>query len=322
MRGVARSFWAVVAVAIAVEAFIGVLAVRSVRSDLTCWVSGLRDGSNPNCGTSVALVGRQGWAPAALALLLCGATVLAGLATLVSRYVRTRLALRRLGSFEPSPPVLLRLGAELGIDVRLCRDGRCFCCCAGLFSPRVIISQGMFELLDEPQLTAVLAHEAAHVRHRDPARALAVQCAANALFYLPVARFLSKKALVASELGADSMAATIAGQPALIRALLEVLGRVRPVLGTVTEMASLDALDSRIEALRTKALPRTRPRPVIGIVSVVVLSAVVLLGVWLPQPANRVKERPGHRVVPVTPATRGIGFPHRTGQSPAPVVES
>ena len=132
----------------------------------------------------------------------------------------------------------------------------------GLLFPKVVLSRGMLELLDESELTAVLAHEAAHVRRRDPARALAVRCASNALFYLPLTRYLSKKALVASELGADSVAATVAGQPALVRALLDVLGRVRPGLGTVTEMASLDALDSRIEALRTKALPRTRPRMV------------------------------------------------------------
>jgi hypothetical protein len=84
-----------------------------------------------------------------------------------------------------------------------------------------------------------------------------------------------------------------------VRALLDVLGRVRPVLGTVTEMASLDALDSRIEALRTKSLPRTRPKVVIQLASLTVLVGLVLLGAWLPKPADHVIQQPAHPVIHV-----------------------
>jgi beta-lactamase regulating signal transducer with metallopeptidase domain len=305
MRGVARSFWALVAVAIGVEAFIGVLAVRSVESDLGCWIWNLREkGQGPrSCGVSVALVGHQNWAPPAAVLTLCAATVVAGLATFLSQYFGTRAALRRLGERLPSPPRLLKVQSDLRIEVQLRRDDRCFCCCAGLVFPTVLISSGMFELLDEAELTAVLAHEAAHVRRRDPARALAVRCAANALFYLPLARYLSNSALVASELGADSAAASAAGEPALVRALLDVLGKARPGLGTVTEMASLDSLDVRIEALRTKVVPRTRPRILIQLVSAGVVAGLFLLGAWLPGPAHHVINEHVHRVTRVNPTT-------------------
>jgi beta-lactamase regulating signal transducer with metallopeptidase domain len=300
MKGVARSFWAVVAVVLAVEAFIAVLAIQSVDSDLPCWVSGLQGKLylRTNCGSPVALVGFQSWIPVLGVLLVCAATIVAGLATLISQYIRTRLALRRLGAPIAPSPVLLHIQSQLGIDVQLCADDRVFCCCAGLLFPKVVLSRGMLELLDASQLTAVLAHEAAHVRHRDPARALAVRCASNALFYLPLTRYLSQKALVASELGADAVAATVAGQPALVRALLDVLGRVRPGLGTVTEMASLDALDSRIEALHTRALPRTRPRVVIQVTSLLVLAGLILLGAWLPPRIPRMVQ-PAHPVIHV-----------------------
>jgi Zn-dependent protease with chaperone function len=303
MKGVARSFWAVVAVAVVVEVFVGVLAVRCVRSDLPCWVPGLRGQGLlvGNCGVSVAFVGRQNWAPAAAVLILCSASLLAGLGTLISQVVRTRVALRRLGVRRPSTPFLTQAASALQIRVELCGDDRCFCCCAGLLFPNVIISSGMLELLDEAEATAVLAHEAAHVRRRDPARALAVRCAANALFYLPLARHLSKKALVASELGADSLAASVAGRPALVRALLEVLGKVRPVLGTVTEMASLDALDSRIEALRTKALPKSRPRAHIQLASGLALAGLLLMAAWLPPPAPHVRHSHVQPVAQVIP---------------------
>ncbi len=73
MRGVARSFWAVVAIVLAVEAFIAVLAIRSVDSDLTCWVSGLKDKLylHPDCGASVAIVGHRSWIPAVAVLVIC-----------------------------------------------------------------------------------------------------------------------------------------------------------------------------------------------------------------------------------------------------------
>jgi beta-lactamase regulating signal transducer with metallopeptidase domain len=311
MRGVARSFWAVVAVVLAVEVFIGVLAGKAVTSDLTCWLSGVEDKLylHQGCGSTVAIVGYRSWIPALAVLIVCAATVLAGLVTLVSQYIRTKLALGRLGAPIAGPDWLSEIASMLHIEVQLCADERVFCCCAGLIFPKVVLSQGMLELLDRSELTAVLAHEAAHVRHRDPARALAVRCASNALFYLPLTRYLSEKALVASELGADSVAVTVAGQPALVRALLDVLGRVRPVLGTVTEMASLDSLDSRIEALRTKALPRTRPKAMIQVASLVVLGVLILLGAWLPnqvhplnqQPAHRVHVSHAHRVAPLAP---------------------
>jgi hypothetical protein len=127
---------------------------------------------------------------------------------------------------------------------------------------------------------------------------LAVRCATNAFFYLPLVRHLSKRALVAWELGADSAAVNTAGRPALVRALLDVLGRARPVLGTVSEMASFDSLDSRIEALRTQRLPRSRPRKLIVGASGLVIAGLVALGLWLPGPAAHVIERPAHLVAP------------------------
>ena len=128
MRGVARSFWAVVAIVLAVEAFIAVLAIRSVDTDLTSWVSGIEDKLylHPNCGSAVAIVGYRSWIPALAILVICAATIIAGLVTLISKYVRTRLALRRLGAPIANPPFLSNIGSMLDIDVELCADDRVF----------------------------------------------------------------------------------------------------------------------------------------------------------------------------------------------------
>jgi Zn-dependent protease with chaperone function len=140
----------------------------------------------------------------------------------------------------------------------------------------------MLSRLDNEELTAVLAHERAHALRRDPARAAAVRVASRALFYLPLASHLADKALVASELGADSSATRAAGQDALVGALLKVLGEIRPALGSASEMASLDALDSRIEALRTKRLPAIRPSMWIATVSLIAAGALCAMVLWLP----------------------------------------
>jgi len=173
------------------------------------------------------------------------------------------------------------------VDVVLIDDPRCFCCCAGVLHPHVVISTEMLSRLEDEELTAVLAHERAHALRRDPARAAAVRVASRALFYLPLASHLADKALVASELGADSSATRVAGQDALVGALLKVLGEIRPALGSATEMASLDALDSRIEALRTKRLPAIRPSVWIAAASVCAAGALCAMVLWLPPVVNQ-----------------------------------
>jgi beta-lactamase regulating signal transducer with metallopeptidase domain len=225
MKGVARSFWSVVTLVVLVEVFVGVLAERSIRNDLICWTSGLKvhGYASATCGSRAALVGYQNWIPAVAILLLFAATLVGGIATFVVQWVRTKKALRQFGVQVRGPANLLQLETDLGIRIRVCDDGRCFCCCAGFLSPVVLISSGMLEILDEAQLAAVLAHESGHVHRRDPARALAVRCAANALFYIPLARHLSKRALIASELGADSVAVQVAGRAALVRACCRYL---------------------------------------------------------------------------------------------------
>ena len=155
----------------------------------------------------------------------------------------------------------------------------------------------MLSRLYNEELTAVLAHERAHALRRDPARAAAVRVAARALFYLPLASHLADKALVASELGADASATRAAGQDALVGALLKVLGEIRPALGSATEMASLDALDSRIEALRTRRLPAIRPSVWIAAASVFAAGVLCAMVLWLPPVVHRVVHSPSVQII-------------------------
>jgi Zn-dependent protease with chaperone function len=146
----------------------------------------------------------------------------------------------------------------------------------------------MLTKLDGPQLGAVLAHEAEHVRRRDPARSLAVRVASSAVFYVPLARFLAEKSLVSAELGADASAVKVSGRKTLVGALIQVLGEARPALGLATEMASLNSLDLRIETLRTEQLPRTQPTSVVLGLTIVALVGLFALLQWVPPKPNGV----------------------------------
>src|SRR5207245_1984608 len=87
--------------------------------------------------------------------------------------------------------------------------------CAGLLRPRVYLSTGAIERLDEAELQAVLTHEAHHAARRDPLRLLVAHVLSDALFFLPAMRRLRRRYAAFAELAADEAAlgATGATQP-------------------------------------------------------------------------------------------------------------
>jgi hypothetical protein len=312
VRGVRRSFWILVTVVGVLEGYLVYAAISSLHRVLPCWWSFVPYHSAPhaNCGESITVLGYNSWVPAILILIFFIVTMIGAGWTLVVQVLRTRLALGGLDQGQTKSQDLRDAEMQLGIRVLLVGDARCFCCCAGLLAPRVIISSGMAERLSSSQLVAVLAHELEHVKRRDPARALAVRMAASALFYLPLARYLADQSLVAAELGADASAVSVGGRDALVGALLRVLGEVRPGLGGSTEMASLDALDLRIETLRSKSLPRMRPSLRVILGSLAAIAAIWGLSAWLPAGTGGVVAHHAHRLSlhAFTPSVGGSTF--------------
>src|SRR4029078_11520230 len=62
---------------------------------------------------------------------------------------------------------------------------------AGLFNPAIYVSADLSRILKPDQLVAVLAHEEAHRRRRDPLRLSLFRFFACALFYVPAIRRLA-----------------------------------------------------------------------------------------------------------------------------------
>jgi Peptidase family M48 len=78
--------------------------------------------------------------------------------------------------------------------------------CTGLLRPRIYVSRGTLDLLDDAELCAVVAHEAHHARRRDPLRIFIARALGDALFFLPVLRHLAVRYAALAELAADEAA--------------------------------------------------------------------------------------------------------------------
>jgi len=158
--------------------------------------------------------------------------------------------------------------------------------CAGLMRPRVYLTSAACDVLTAPQLAAVLAHEAAHARRRDPLRRLAARAAADVLFYLPVTHWWTRRHIENAELAADRAAIAHAGRKTVAAALVTVAGDVLPAdPATVATGAFHDAADARIAQLLGENLPLPRPTRAQVVFSLLGLVAAVWLAMCLGQAA-------------------------------------
>jgi Zn-dependent protease with chaperone function len=118
----------------------------------------------------------------------------------------------------------------------------------GLFSPRVFVARGLLYRVSEQQVVAVLAHEAAHVRRRDPLRVAVYRFLACTLFWIPALRRLSDDMADEVEILADDAAAK--GRPLVLASAILGLAdwRNQVICGTVG-FQRCDLLDRRIRRL-------------------------------------------------------------------------
>lgn len=121
--------------------------------------------------------------------------------------------------------------------------------CAGLWRPRLYVSVGAVAGLARDELEAVLAHEDAHARRRDPLRGLVRRAGADVLFFAPLASRWDARRRLHAELIADRRAVHRAGAPALAGALLSLADAPQPAGEPAFGASTGDALQARIDAL-------------------------------------------------------------------------
>jgi Zn-dependent protease with chaperone function len=208
-------WWPVTALVVAGHLGLGVLAVvEYVRLD---WLA-----SEPYELTAVTVVA------ASAVLAVTGGLRVAWPAA------RGHRALRRLLSSTARPlPAPLRAVAEpLGIAERVdvVATGEAFAVTHGLLRPRILLSTGLIDTLDEAELTAVLVHERHHLLARDPLRLLCARLLAGYGWYLPLLRWWTQRQALRRELAADRAATTSAGVAAVAGALLKLADLPTPTV--------------------------------------------------------------------------------------------
>jgi beta-lactamase regulating signal transducer with metallopeptidase domain len=296
---VRRSFWLLVTVALGVETTAALFAQR-VLVQLSCYVPGW----NPNvagmfaCMQEVPLVGRRPWLPALPIGTVVVASVGLGGYECVRQLLRLHRLQRSLSSLgEPRAEVAVLL-ARLGWPhVQLVATDEVLCFCIGLLRPRIVVSTGLVELLDQGELEAVLAHEASHRRRRDPLRLMVADVAIRGLFFVPALPDLARAARVTTELEADAAAVNRYGNTNLLRALRSVLEAVSRAPAGVSPVGASDLMRERVQALGGD-----QPRVIIGrrrfVASIAALAVLLTLGFAVPSATKTPPLVPVHRIVP------------------------
>jgi Zn-dependent protease with chaperone function len=173
-----------------------------------------------------------------------------------------------------------RAAVEAGLDpanVRVVRGLPNPAFTAGLVSPRVYVAESIAEMLSPDELTAVLAHERAHVTRRDPLRLMVLRALACTLFWIPALRKLADDMADEAEVLADDAAA--GSQPLVLAAAILTLAHwpdsavpPSPVAGFLRS----ELLDRRIRRLAGEDTP-VRSR--VTVPSIVAAAAALAL-VW------------------------------------------
>jgi len=150
--------------------------------------------------------------------------------------------------------------------------------CAGFVRPRVYLSTGAVDILDEDALRAVLAHEAHHAHRHDPLRLAAGRVLAGALFFVPALGDLVERQQALAELSADESAMRAApdNRSALARAMLSFSDAPDSAGSTGIDPARVDYLLGEPPSWRFPAL-----LCMAGAAVIILLAAIALLAARL-----------------------------------------
>lgn len=218
------------------------------------------DGLVRACTAAVYHLGERLPPLGALVVLFASVACASAAARSVRMWLRTRALARRRRPVVV-PATLLRTAASLGIGDAV----RCFAhplplaYTAGVRRPLIWLSSSAVELLEDDELEAVLLHERAHLRRRDPLRLVIVRAIAAFLGLVPWVGTLAGRFEIAKELDADREALQHQGSAAALAGALFAMGERQVADGPAISSWSLSA--ARIDQLYGAPAEALLPRP-------------------------------------------------------------
>lgn len=167
------------------------------------------------------------------------------------KFVSSTLGL--LSTYAPPPSGRIAAAARAAQlrdgEVRVARGLPTPALTVGWLRPRIYVASELEVVLSAGELEAVLAHEAEHVRQRDPLRLSVLRFVSHTLFWLPALRRLADDFADEAEIRADSVAA--AGRPLVLASAILALAswrQPRPETGGVA-FDERDLLERRVRRL-------------------------------------------------------------------------
>lgn len=232
-----------------------------------------------------------------LAVILVSASFLWALvretaSLLGSRKLFKRLEPYRSGRWAKLDQVLDTAPALKAMNLRTLDALRPLAFTAGFFRPAVCISAGLVDLLSEGELRAVLFHERAHAKRRDPLCFWIVRLLKDALWFIPVARSLAAAVADMAEQAADDHALSAdATRLDLAEAIVKTaMGGLKSELKVATLLQGRLSLEERVMRLLNPECPlqpKVSARRVMASGIALVVLAGALVGPSLADPAWR-----------------------------------
>lgn len=199
-----------------------------------------------------------------MSLVVVG-TVLA-VRSLIRQLRATRRLHGRVQESRGSTPARVRETASsvgMGQVVQVVSEPKPLAFTYGLWTPRVVLSEGLVGTLNDDELQAVLQHERYHVRNWDTLKVVVARSASAAFFFLPVLRSLCDRYLASRELVADQRALSAVGQRPVAGALYQAMQHdaspAEPMPGAAAALANDDYLELRVTQLETGQEPALAP---------------------------------------------------------------
>ena len=187
-----------------------------------------------------------------------------GLAYAIFDRIQAFRGLRQtLGNLESRAPVhgdaFFAAAGEVGIDssdIRIVPGLPTPAFATGIVAPKIYVAEHLATFLSHDQLVAVLAHENAHRRRRDPLRLSLLRFLGRVLFFLPAIRRLGDDVADEAEIEADDEAMSRSSVKPLILAsalidLVSVMGSAVPASAVGFQHVNL--LERRVKRLAGEA---------------------------------------------------------------------
>lgn len=176
-----------------------------------------------------------------------------GLVSLFFQLVKTYALIWKINPKKISlTPNLRKTANFLGLEnnILLIEEEDLYSFCFGFLNPKIIITSGIVSRLSHMELEAVLLHEQAHLKNKDPLKLLIGKAVSSMFFFLPVFGELYRNMEASNELIADSWAAQVQKESRFLRsALRKIISQPQVTFAMVPAISHPDHIEIRVRQL-------------------------------------------------------------------------